>query len=103
MTVRQVHQLSNGYREDGPAGPVPRRRGKPSNNRKASDISAAVLSIIRDRYADFGSTFACEKQREQHGLVLSKETVRKLMLDAGIWISRQLRSAAIYQPCNDGD
>ena len=100
LTVRQVRRLSNRYREDGPAGLVSRRCGKPSNNRKAADISAIALGIIRDRYADFGPTFACEKLREQHGLVLSKETVRKLMMDAGLWISRQLRSPKIYQPRN---
>jgi len=30
--------------------------------------------IIRDRYVDFGSTLACEKLRECHGIRLAKET-----------------------------
>jgi hypothetical protein len=98
--VRQVRRLANRYREDGPSGLVSRRCGKPSNNRKAADISSAALGVIRERYADFGPTFACEKLREQHGLVLSKETVRKLMMDAGLWISRALQSPKIYQPRN---
>ncbi len=59
-----------------------------------------ALCVIRERYADFGPTFACEKLRENHGLDLSKETLRKLMVDAGLWISRRLRSAKIYQPRN---
>jgi hypothetical protein len=53
-----------------------------------------VLSIIRDRYADFGSTLACEKLRECHGIRLAKETVRKLMTHAGLWIPRRQRPEA---------
>ncbi len=59
-----------------------------------------TLELIRSRYNDFGPTLACEKLREIHGLYLAKETVRKLMVDAGLWIPRKLRSASVYQPRN---
>lgn len=84
LTVRQVRLLTNRRRKEGPAGLVSQRCGRPSNNRKAADISVLALGVIRERYADFGPTFACEKLRENHELVLSKETVRKLMMDAGL-------------------
>ncbi|TGN95456.1 hypothetical protein PL79_020235, partial [Burkholderia sp. USMB20] len=38
-----------------------------SNNRLDSMTADRVLSIIRDRYADFGPTLACEKLPECHG------------------------------------
>ncbi|GAC1406123.1 MAG: ISNCY family transposase [Burkholderiaceae bacterium] len=100
LTVRQVRRLANRYRDEGPAGLVSRRCDRPSNHRMAADISALAVSVIRERYADFGPTFACEKLREDHALVLSKETVRKLMMDAGLWVARRLRTAKIYQPRN---
>ena len=56
--------------------------------------------MIRDRYADFGPTLACEKLRECHGLVLAKETVRSLMTAAGLWKPRRQRAAPIHQPRN---
>ncbi|MBB5405441.1 hypothetical protein HDG41_007537 [Paraburkholderia sp. JPY162] len=56
------------------------------------------MGIIRERYADFGPTLACEKLRESHGLVLSKETVRHLMTDAGLWAPRRQRPPKVYQP-----
>jgi hypothetical protein len=41
-----------------------------------------ALSIIRDRYVDFGSTLACEKLRECHGIRLAKETsIRRCPLE----------------------
>lgn len=49
-------------------------------------LAERALLIIRERYADFGPTLACEKLAELHGLYLAKETVRKLMIQAGLWI-----------------
>jgi hypothetical protein len=41
-----------------------------------------ALLIIRDRYVDFGSTLACEKLRECHGIRLAKETsIRRCPLE----------------------
>lgn len=100
LTDRQVRRLVLRVRENGPAGIVSLRRGRPSNNRLSADIARMALNLIRTRYADFGPTLACEKLREVHGIVLAKETVRKLMAKAGLWIPRKLRSPTIYQPRN---
>lgn len=40
-------------------------------------------------YRDFGPTLALENLEEVHGLVLGKETIRRLMIKAGIWIPRR--------------
>lgn len=37
-----------------------------------------AMSLIRERYADFGPALAAEKLQERHGVILSKETVRSL-------------------------
>lgn len=100
MTVRQVRRLASRFRIEGPAGLISRRCNRPSNNRMPADLTALALDIIRDRYADFGPTLACEKLRECHGLPLSKETVRNLVSEAGLRIPRKLRTASIYQPRN---
>jgi hypothetical protein len=100
LTVRQVHRLVCRYRLDGPAGLVSRHRDRPSNNRTPADIASLALCIIRERYADFGPTLACEKLRECHGLSLAPETIRKLMLAVGLWIPRKLRPPKVYQPRN---
>ncbi|HJV76396.1 MAG TPA: ISNCY family transposase [Noviherbaspirillum sp.] len=100
LTDRQVRRLVNRVRLEGAPGIVSRRRGGRSNNRLSADLTGMALSLIRSRYADFGPTLACEKLRELHGLYLSKETIRKLMADAGLWLPRKLRSPTIYQPRN---
>ena len=98
LTTRQVRRLVARLREHGPQGLVSGRYAKPSNNRLDAVIVDRALSIIRDRYADFGPTLACEKLWECHGIRLAKETIRKLMTDAGLWIPRRQRPPKVYQP-----
>ncbi len=60
-------------------------------------------SRCRSRFgglARFGPTLACEKLRERHGIDLAKETVRRIMIDAGFWVPRKLRPAKVHQPRN---
>src|SRR5882757_3420511 len=98
LTSRQIRRLVVRLREHGPAGLVSGRREKPSNNRLDTTTADRAVAIIRERYADFGPTLACEKLRECHGLTLSKETVRHLMTEAGLWMPRKQRPPKIHQP-----
>jgi len=98
LTVRQIERLVIRYRESGAAGLVSRKRGRRGNRRLDDDEAQRALAIIRERYADFGPTLACEKLYECHGIRLAKETVRRLMTDAGLWIPRRQRPPKIYQP-----
>ena len=98
LTTRQIRRLVARLRDQGPGGLVSRRCSKPSNNRLESVKADRALSIIRERYADFGPTLACEKLYECHGIRLAKETVRRLMTDAGLWIPRRQRPPKVYQP-----
>ncbi|WP_415750532.1 ISNCY family transposase [Burkholderia sp. BCC1993] len=98
ISRRQIERLVARYRAAGPAGLISQRRGHASNHQLPEDLAHRALSLIRERYADFGPTLACEKLWECHGLQLSKETVRKLMTDAGLWIPRRQRPPKVYQP-----
>jgi hypothetical protein len=100
LSRRQLERLLIRYRARGAPGLVCAKRGRPSNHQLAPGVAERALSVIRDRYADFGPTLACEKLRECHGLVLAKETVRSLMTAAGLWKPRRQRAAPIHQPRN---
>jgi transposase len=100
MTTRQIRRLVSRYRIEGAAGLVSRHRARPSNRQLAPGLANLALAIIRERYADFGPTLACEKLRECHGVCIATETVRRLMSDAGLWIPRKLRPPKVYQPRN---
>jgi hypothetical protein len=56
------------------------------------------VSILRESYADFGPTLAAEKLEARRGIQVSRETVRRLQIDAGLWIPRKLRPPKVQQP-----
>ncbi|MBW5987747.1 hypothetical protein BKN43_11150 [Klebsiella quasipneumoniae] len=98
ISDRQCRRLLLRYRESGPPGMANRRREKPSNNQLPDGLAQYALSIIRERYTDFGPTLACEKLAELHDVHLSKEIVRSLMDKAGRWLPRKQRAPKIQQP-----
>ncbi len=98
LSRRQVERLVIRYRAEGAAGLVSQRRGVRSNHQLPQSVLDRALELIYERYADFGPTLACEKLRECNGLVLSKETLRHLMTDAGLWVPRKQRPPKVYQP-----
>jgi transposase len=100
LTTRQIQRLVNRYCREGAAGLTSRHRARPSNRQLAPGLANLALTIIRERYADFGPTLACEKLREHHGVRVGTETVRRLMSDAGLWVPRKLRPPKVYQPRN---
>ena len=96
LSVRQVKRLLARYRERGAAGLVSGRRGKRSNNAIAAAVRREVMALVHERYADFGPTFAREKLVEDHGCRLSAETLRKWMIEDGLWRARERRSAVVH-------
>lgn len=51
---------------------------------------------MREKYADYGPTFAREKLEEKHQLTLSKETLRQLMIKEGLWKAKKVKEKKIY-------
>ena len=54
--------------------------------------------MIRDQYPDFGPTLAAEKLLESHGVAIGVETLRRWMIEAGLWTPRAQRLPRAYQP-----
>ena len=90
LSVRQVRRLKRKLQRDGDAALVHGLRGKPSNRRLKPQLRQQVLAAYRERFADFGPTFACEKLAEQ-GLVVSPDTLRRWLIAEGLWQRRRRR------------
>jgi hypothetical protein len=81
---RQVFRLLAGLKHGGASSLVSKRRGRPSNNRLPEAYRDLALSLVRERYADFGPTLAAEKLAELHGCTISRQALRGLMIAAGL-------------------
>jgi transposase-like protein len=98
ISERQFRRLMRRLEAEGPAGVGSRRRGRPGNNRLPSATIARALELVRERYHDFGPTFAAEKLLEVHGIRLSHETLRKAMIAADLWQSRRRPQRQVHPP-----
>ena len=95
---RQVFRLLKAFRIEGPTGLISKRRGRRSNRRKPEELRAKALTIIRQRYWDFGPTLAAEKLREVHAITLGRETLRLWIIADGLWRDRKQRHKQVHQP-----
>src|SRR5499433_342370 len=94
---RQVFRLLRGLKQDGATSLLSKRRGRPSNHRLPAAVRTLALSIVRERYSDFGPSLAAEKLAEHHGCSVSRETLRGWMIAVGLWRDRTQRQS-IHQP-----
>jgi len=53
--------------------------------------------LIEEKYRDFGPTLAHEKLSEEHQLRLSRESVRRIMIEEGLWKVRKARKVVVHQ------
>src|SRR5690349_8552572 len=95
---RHVFRLLAGLKHGGAASLVSKRRGRPSSNRLPEAYRDLALSLVRERYADFGPTLAAEKLAEVHGCMISRETLRVWMIASGLWVDRRHRLPSPHQP-----
>src|SRR6202012_3919964 len=68
-----------------------------SNRLLGPHVRQLALAYVAERYRDFGPTFASQMLLERHGLAISRETLRKWMIAAGLWLSRKQRRS-FHQP-----
>ena len=95
VTDRHVRRLLVRIGERGDIGIVHRLRGRPSNRKLAAGWEHKILARVRHRYADFGPTLAAE-HLAQDGLLVSRETLRKWMIQQALWRPRRPRVKAVH-------
>jgi len=98
LSRRQLFRIKRRFQSYGAPSLISRRRGQPSNHKISDSFRIRVLSIVRERYGDFGPTLAAEKLKERDSIIVSKETLRKWMTADGIWLSRKERLKTVHQP-----
>ena len=85
ITVRQIRRIAKRYEIEGAAGLYSKKIGQISNNKLPDAIKNHFTQIVREKYLDFGPTFAHEKLTELHDAQFSIETLRKWMIESRIW------------------
>jgi hypothetical protein len=85
LSERQVRRLVMRIKQVGPEGIIHRSRGCRSVRKMPDEAASEIQRVIEERYKDFGPTLAAEMLREREGIEVSREKLRQLMLEAGLW------------------
>src|SRR5712664_2335983 len=89
VSERWVRRLLQRMKGEGDRVVVHGLRGRASNRKIATKVQAQAMEIVRQPdWHDFGPTFASEQLAKGHGIQVSEETLRRWMMEAGMWRSR---------------
>jgi len=93
VSYRQAKRLWKRYREQGAKGLKHGSAGRASARAKPARFRRRVLQLVREKYGAgegerFGPTLAAEHLASEDGMKIDAETLRRWMLEEGLW-SRQ--------------
>lgn len=92
-----MFRLLKRYRTEGAPAIRHKARGQSPNYKIHNSKRAYALALAKENCEDFGPTMAAEMLAEHHGFKVSREALRKWMLEGGIWLSRKQRRK-FHQP-----
>ena len=92
VSERHAKRLLAAYRKDGPAALAHGNRGRRPHNAVPEDAAAAVVKLASNGYAGANHSHFTELLREREGIDLSRPTVRRILVKAGIGSPRSRRS-----------
>jgi transposase len=96
LTDRWVRKMLQRIKERGDRAVVHGLRGRASTRRIEAKVEKQAVELVGREYADFGPTLASEYLKQHHGIAVSRETLRKWMIRAGLWKKRQQRLQEIH-------
>jgi transposase len=97
VSDRWVRELLKHMAKQGDAVVVHGLRGRPSNRQLPAKTQRQALAILKQpEWHDFGPTFAAEQLGKRHQIQVGKETLRKWMIEAGMWQSKPQRLVEVH-------
>src|SRR5450759_3352225 len=90
VSYRHAKRLWKRYREEGAPGLRHRSAGRASARAKPARFRRRVMRLVREKYGEgegerFGPTLAAEHLASEDGLRIDAETLRRWMLEEGLW------------------
>lgn len=89
ISTRQLRRILKEYRRNGPSALIHKLRGKVSNNKTPQELLDQAIDLVRDKYDDFGPTFAAETLEKYDNLIINHDVLRLEMIKVGLWKTKQ--------------
>ncbi|MBV8819600.1 MAG: ISNCY family transposase [Acidobacteriaceae bacterium] len=98
VTERHVRRLLRALKRRGDRVVVHALRGLPSNRKISADTEKKAIGILsQPLYRGFGPTLAAEYLEQEHGIAVSRETVRQWMMQRKLWRARKQHIEKVHQ------
>lgn len=98
LSSRQIKRIRKRYRFEGREGIISKRRGRPNIRKIPEGVRQRVIkALYNPLWEGWGPTFSREKLASEHNIYLSVETIRKWMIEEGLWKSKSKKTRKIYQ------
>ena len=94
VSERQIYRLMERVRKSGPSGVLHGNRGNEHARKYDACVREQVLEWIREKYKDVNDTHLAELLLERERLSISRESLRRILRDAGIAAKRKRRGRA---------
>lgn len=91
VSERHGWRLLAAYRKEGAAALAHGNRGRAPRNATPAVVRQQVVAMAEERYAGLNHTHLAELLTEREGIVLSRSTVRRLLVGAGLPSPRRRR------------
>ena len=91
VTERHAWRFLAAYRKEGAAALAHGHRGRKPPNAVSDELAAAVVNLARTHYSGANHTHLSELLREREGIDLGRQTVRRILTQAGLPSPRRRR------------
>lgn len=95
LTDRQIRRIIKRVRKEGNTGVIHKSRCRISNRTLPKRIKDKAIKLYREKYWDYGPTFATEKLFEIENVKISDETLRKWLIETGDW--NKIRKGRVHR------
>jgi hypothetical protein len=97
VTERRVRKLLQRMKQVGDRVVVHGLRGRPSNRKLPEAVREKAVRILsQEVYRGFGPTLASEYLAKRHRVQVGRESLRQLMLGAGLWRARRQKVEQVH-------
>ncbi len=91
VSYRQAKRIRRAVKVKGVKGLIHGNTGRPSSHRIEGRIREQIVDLSLRKYAEFNDSHFTEQLLEREGIVISRETVRKIRREAGIFSKHKRR------------
>jgi transposase len=92
ISERQFRRVLVEFRKDGARGLIHKNRGKQSPNRITQEKTNTIVNLYQSEFLGYKPTFFTERLGAEYGINISKESVRKILINYGLWTPKKKKN-----------